>query len=671
MLLAQKFEGGQKLSRLRESLDLGDAFDSALKAAGWPVLITSMEGALVDANQVACYHFNLTHDQFVCLDLNDLLPSAGPDFVDRLQEGLKECHGVHTEADCLRLDGSCFPVEISTTEISLSDQKYMMHIVRDETRSRETRSKLDEAQRRIARAERLETSGTVAGQIAHDFNNLLSPLLAYPYLIRKDLPEDSTGRQYLDVMDKTVNDMAHMTDQLLALSRRGQFEQRVFNLNDVVEHVLTLMESRLEGISVATDLAADLMDIKGAHGQLVRVIQNLCHNASDAMGENGRLVVSTRNVYLDDPVGSYDTVEVGEYVKLSVEDSGGGIPEDIADKIFDPFFTTKKSTKARGSGLGLSVVHGIIKDHDGYIDLVNQAGVGACFNIYFPIYREDSASELIVPDNTETILVIDDDQAQVDMMVGLLTKLGYSASGLTHGDVALKSYAALEPADRPELVIVDLLMSPGPDGIEVASDIRKINPDQRFLAVSGHKEMKDSPELIEAGLTRFLGKPFTYQVLSKAVRAAVGKADPVTRSDVSSPIEPEAEREAETVASGTEAAPSNGNAHRIMIVDDEDTIRRLFEVILTSELENVGIDVACNGAEAVDCFSREHHDVILMDLHMPVLDGKAAFTQIEKLCKEHDWDQPAVVFCTGFAPPGLGKDDHCRKSNARSVTEAG
>ncbi len=239
-----------------------------------------------------------------------------------------------------------------------------------------------------SRNDRLEMAGVVAGQIAHDFNNLLTPLLAYPDLIRSEIKGNSTALEYLDIIEKTAGDMLRLTRSFLALSCRGRIGTDAVSLNEVIAQVIEVMKSLVPpGISIKLELADNLLDVAGSRDQVKRVIENLCQNAVEAMGTTGVLHVKTQGVYLDSLVGDYGAVTIGDYVKITVSDTGCGISKDVRGKIFDPFFTTKKASKPRGAGLGLTFVHGIIRDHRGYIDMESTVGQGTSFSVYLPVSR--------------------------------------------------------------------------------------------------------------------------------------------------------------------------------------------------------------------------------------------------------------------------------------------
>jgi PAS domain S-box-containing protein len=611
-----------------------------LNAIQTPVLLVDVHGHILDANESASLELFYTREEFRRLDVSLILSGLDPLVMNEIMTNCSNGSGISLEGECLRKDGVTYPCHTAVSKLCLCDGEYYCFHIQDISQHHKAITALNVATTRIARAERLETSGTVAGQIAHDFNNLLSPLLAYPHLIRRDLPEESPGLKYLDVMEKTVHDMAHMTEQLLALSRRGQINHRVFNLNDVVKHVLTLLESSLpENVVVKEELEPDLMNVKGGHGQLVRVLQNLSHNAVDAMSETGgTLTIRTENTYLDNDAGRYEKLEIGEYVKVTLQDTGPGIEDEIKEKIFDPFFTTKKTSKQRGSGLGLSVVHGIIQDHDGQIDLQSQVGVGTTFSIYIPVSREDADIDIDSLGGSERILVIDDDPVQIDLLNHVLTKLGHKVKSVTSGEAGLKMIQAMEESEYPDLIIVDLIMHPGMGGMETIKHIRDIKPSVKTVIISGHPELKTSQATLRIKPDAFVPKPFTLPVIAEVVHGVLAGTyhDPDLVSDTTATDKPL-----------VKPVPKK----RVLVVDDEETIRQLFQVIISSEMPDVEVVTASDGLEGVETFKEFQPDVIIMDLHMPNLDGKAAFKRIMDLSESEEFKKPSVVFCTGFAPP--------------------
>ncbi len=376
-------------------------------------------------------------------------------------------------------------------------------------------------QEQESRAERLETAGTIAGQVAHDFNNLLAPLMAYPEFIREELPDNHPTLKYLDQIDKSAGKIAEINQDLLTMGRRGHYNQEVLNLNKVLEQVILELQPYPETLECKINLSSDLMDIQGGNTQLHRMIINLLHNAKDAMHDDGQLPIITENYYVDDVSVDYGYIPKGEYVKLTISDTGCGIPNDIVQKIFDPFFTSKTADKKRGSGLGMSVVDAVIKDHNGYIDLKSQVGEGTSFYIYFPITREriDIQTTDNILGGNEKLLVVDDDNVQRKVSSQLLTRLGYTVNSIESGEKAL-DFLQNNPHD---LIILDMVMPGGIDGTETYNRILKTYPYQKAIILSGYSESDRVIEVQKLGAGAFVKKPVTKQIIAAAVRTELDR----------------------------------------------------------------------------------------------------------------------------------------------------
>ncbi|MFQ5710007.1 MAG: PAS domain S-box protein, partial [bacterium] len=373
----------------------------------------------------------------------------------------------------------------------------------------------------LARAQRLQTAGQVAGQIAHDFNNLLAPLTAYPALIREDLPEGNPAIDMVDDIESAARKIAEINQQLLALGRRGHYVRDTIDLNDLLQKLLLSNPLPAE-IVVEEDFDFDLLPIQGGVAQLTRAFTNLLNNAKEAMQAIGVLTIRTRNVYLDEPLKGYQTIERGEYVRLEISDTGAGIDPAILDNIFDPFFTTKKMDRMRGSGLGLSIVHGIIEDHKGYISVESTLGKGTTFTLYFPVAREvekevKEALE-ISRGGDEKILVIDDDPVQRRVSAQLLKRLGYQVHTVPSGENAI-AYLRKNPQD---LLLLDMVMD-GIDGVETYRRILEFQPKQKAIILSGYAMSQRVQEALRLGAGSFISKPVTLNDLADSVRMELDK----------------------------------------------------------------------------------------------------------------------------------------------------
>ncbi|MCP4705946.1 MAG: PAS domain S-box protein, partial [candidate division Zixibacteria bacterium] len=376
-----------------------------------------------------------------------------------------------------------------------------------------------------ARAGRLETAGTIAGQVAHDFNNLLAPLIAYPDFIRDELPKNHPTLSYLDQMEKAAEKIANINQDLLAMGRRGHYNQEIINLNTIAQQAVAEIDPLPKTLAFELDLCKDLMDIRGGSAQLHRVISNMLHNAQDAMQNIGQITIKTENFYVDDVSVLYSRVPKGEYVKLTIADTGYGIPDDIVQKIFDPFFTSKTTDKKRGSGLGMSVVDAVIKDHKGYIDLVTKVGEGTSFYIYFPITRKSKNVEQTIDilGGDESLLIVDDDEVQRHVSSQILTKLSYQITSVDSGEKAIE----LIKNKNFELVILDMIMPNGIDGAETYRKILEISPGQKAIIVSGFSESNRVIEAQKLGVGVFVQKPLTKEAIASAVRNELDKKNEI------------------------------------------------------------------------------------------------------------------------------------------------
>jgi PAS domain S-box-containing protein len=370
-----------------------------------------------------------------------------------------------------------------------------------------------------SRAQRLETAGSIAGQVAHDFNNLLAPLTAYPDIIKEYLTVDHPAYTYLEDMERAAVQIGEINQQLLTLGRRGHYQQEPLVVNEVVEQILRQMEPLPPTLRVESRLADDLMYIKAGRSQIYRALTNLVNNAREAMQDIGCLSITTENCYVDEQLVNEGSVPRGEYVKLTVSDTGCGIPAKIRSRIFDPFFTTKQADKKRGSGLGISVVDAVVKDHQGFIDLHSVEGEGTSFYLYIPITREtpigDGSHE--VTGGTESILVVDDDEVQREVTRELLTRLGYRVDVAENGEQALQRLAA----QSADLLLLDMIMPPGMDGAETYRKALEHAPDQRALLVSGFAESDRVELALNLGASAFVRKPLSRKTLAQAVRKAL------------------------------------------------------------------------------------------------------------------------------------------------------
>jgi len=377
---------------------------------------------------------------------------------------------------------------------------------------------------RLQRAQKMEAIGTLAGGVAHDLNNILAGLVSYPELLLMQIPEDSKLRKPIETIQKSGEKAASIVQDLLTLARRGVAVTEVLNINQIISGYLESpefenLQENHPSVAVVLDLETELQNIMGSPVHMSKTIMNLISNAAEAMSDGGKVIVSTRNSYLDVPIKGYAHVDEGEYAVVTVSDTGIGIPEKDLDRIFEPFYT-KKVMGRSGTGLGMAVVWGTVKDHNGYIDVKSTEGQGTTFTLYFPITQRHAAvkgHKVSLEDyqgKGESILVVDDIQEQRDVATGILGRLDYKVTCVSSGEEAvewLKSNTA-------DLVVLDMIMNPGMDGLDTYKEILKLRPGQRAIVASGFSESGRVKETQRLGAGAYVKKPYLMEKIGMAVR---------------------------------------------------------------------------------------------------------------------------------------------------------
>lgn len=380
-----------------------------------------------------------------------------------------------------------------------------------------------QAAEELARAKRLETAGRLAGQIAHDFNNLLGPLVAYPEILQTRLPNEGRAHEMLRDMQDAALQIAEINQELLTLSRRGHYNVEPIDLNKLVAAAIRAAELP-STVSLDLKLFDGPLQVRGGGAQLMRVFANLINNAVEAMDGVGHLAIRIEDVYLDEPIHRYASVNRGEYAVVRIADSGCGIPSEDLESVFEPFFTTKKTDRHRGSGLGLSVVHSVMEDHDGYVDLESTVGRGTAFTLYFPAHHGESIAShslaSFAAGSGEKILVVDDDPLQRRIAQTALEQRGFVVSVLESGEDAVQYVC-----DHPQnVVILDMVMG-GIDGAETLKRIRAMYPDQQAMVLTGYSTSERAQAALALGNCQLLAKPIQVSKLLAAIHSALVESD--------------------------------------------------------------------------------------------------------------------------------------------------
>ncbi len=527
----ESFELYRMIREISEGLESRENYRTLFEAAPDGVEVLDARGTVIDCNQ--------THLSLLGRRRRDIIGSHATEFFtarftetfrQRFTE-LQDKGYVESEVELLKGDGSCLPVWRREKAIHDEEGRFVGSVVynRDLSEFKEAEAERSRLEARLQRAQKMEALGTLAGGVAHDLNNILGGLVSYPELLLTQIPADSPLRRPIETIRKSGERAAAIVQDLLTLGRRGVVLTEVVNLNDIVNDYFNSAEfekvrSFHPGVEFSVDLDESLMNTMGSPVHLSKVVMNLVSNAAEAIPEGGVVRVTTENRYLERPVRGYDHVEKGDYAVLSVADTGCGIMPDDMERIFEPFYT-KKVLGRSGTGLGMAVVWGTVKDHRGYIDVRSEPSRGTTFRLYFPVTLEgrkkgaESPGRDTYRGNGETILVVDDVETQRHLAVQILSSLGYRVPAVKSGEGAV---AYLE-SNQADLVVLDMIMDPGIDGLETFRRIKALNPGQRAIIASGFSGTDRVKEAQELGVGSYVKKPYTIEKIGSAVRAELDR----------------------------------------------------------------------------------------------------------------------------------------------------
>lgn len=484
-------------------------------------------------NDAACRSLGYTHEEYCSMRVSDIDPNLPSEAWPKFWEALKSGKTLTFESCHRKKNGDIFPVEITASYLEFEGQEHVFAYSKDITERKAAEDALKEKAKlraQLVQAKKMEAVGTLAGGVAHDLNNILSGLISYPELLMMDMPDDSPLKKPLMTIKRSGDKAAAIVQDLLTLARRGVKTDQVVDLNKIVEEYLASPEcdrlrSFYPGVVIETRLEKGLLAVQGSPAHFSKAVMNLVSNATEAMSGGGKVQICLENRYVDYPIGNYEQVAEGDYVAFTVSDTGVGIEAQDLERIFEPFYTKKKMGRS-GTGLGMTVVWGVVKDHNGYIDVQSKPGEGSRFTLYFPATRVvDEASERETfglgryTGNGKFVLIVDDSSEQREIAAGILEKIGYRSASVPSGEAAVEYLKN----NKVDMLLLDMIMDPGINGLETYKRAIEICPGLKAMIASGFSKSDHVREALQLGAGGYLKKPYTMASLAKAVKKELGR----------------------------------------------------------------------------------------------------------------------------------------------------
>jgi PAS domain S-box-containing protein len=514
----------RQLKAIEESKYKNEAILAAIREG--VILIDGRTRRIIDANPAAMSLINAERDDLIGESYDRYcLPQEGT----RLPIRPDESSTGYTDETLVTTDGRRVSVLETVVPITLDEKECLLVSFIDITPLKKEQEERQRLESQLQKAKKMEAIGLLAGGVAHDLNNILSGIVSYPDLLLTQLSEGSTLRKPIEIIKKTGDKAAAIVQDLLTLARRGIADTEVVNLNTIIDDYLNSPEhdnlkSFHPDVQIETDLESNLLNIAGSPVHLSKMIMNLITNAAEAMPRGGKISISTASRYLEKVFIGDQEVREGDYIVLTISDTGVGISPEATERIFEPFYT-KKVMGRSGTGLGMAVVWGTVKDHSGYIELKTAEGKGTTFSIYLPVSRrelsrkKEKVSIASYSGDGESILVVDDVEEQREIASDILSELGYVVASVESGEQAVE-YVRNRKVD---LLLLDMIMEPGIDGLETFRRIRALRPQQKAIMASGFSDPERVKAVQKLGMGQYIKKPYSLEKIGIAVREELKK----------------------------------------------------------------------------------------------------------------------------------------------------
>jgi two-component system cell cycle sensor histidine kinase/response regulator CckA len=490
-----------------------------------PMWVFDMETlAFLEVNEAAVRHYGYTQEEFLAMTIMDILPPEGAPGLHHGLERSGSQRGDVALTQHQRKDGTVIDMELVSHEMELGGRRARLVLATDISERTRTRAALHQSEEQLRQAQRMDAAGRLAGGVAHDFNNLLTTIRGFSDLLLRDMPEADARRKDVEQIRKAADRGTVLTRQLLSFGRQQSVEPRAIELNSVVANMEGLIQ-RLIGadIKLVTQLRQGLGEVKMDPGQLEQVLVNLILNARDAMSTGGTLTIETGERQISGSARGR-SVKPGRYIVLAVSDTGSGMDGDTLSHVFEPFFSSQP--QGSRSGLGLSIVYGIVKQSGGVVRVSSEPGLGTTVKVFLPRVegdehadREEAGTSLR---GDETVLLVEDEDGVRELLWKILTEHGHTVLEARHGRDALTVAGGY---NQPiQLLVTDVVM-PEMGAGELADQLLTQRPDMRVLFISGYT----NDELIRRGVTQseaaFIQKPFTAEGLMRKVREVLDGND--------------------------------------------------------------------------------------------------------------------------------------------------
>ncbi len=500
----------------------------AMDRASDSILWVGEDGNITYANNAACSSMGYSREELLTMKVFEIDPDFPLSGWEQHKQDLKRLGTMSFESRHKTKDGHLFPVEVRSNYFEYKGHFMAYASDRDITLRKRAEEEQEKLREQLNQAQKMESVGRLAGGVAHDFNNMLGVILGHTELALDQLNPEQPLFTDLQEIRKAAERSASLTRQLLAFARQQTVTPRVLDLNDTVEGMLKMLRSLIgEDIHLAWLPGAGLWPVKVDPSQIDQILANLCVNARDAISGMGKITIETQMVTFDEAYcASHEGFVPGEYVLMSISDNGCGMDQETLSKIFEPFFTTKGI--GQGTGLGLATVYGIVKQNNGFINVYSELGLGTVFKVYLPRHetmtrpeKEESTTALTEKGN-ETILLVEDESAILDIARMILERLGYQVLATSTPSMAINM--AKEHDGKIHLLITDVVM-PEMNGRDLASQLQLLHPDIQTLFMSGYTaNVIAHSGVLDDGVS-FIQKPFTMSDLASKVREALKAGD--------------------------------------------------------------------------------------------------------------------------------------------------